>query len=66
MLNTNDSPCKGCPERNEECHGRCETYKQWSAENAANREAIRQKKWINNTLRSYSIELVAKIRRAKQ
>ena len=66
MANTNDSPCRGCPDRTAECHGICETYQEWSAKNTANREALRQKKQINNALRSYSIELVAKIRRSKQ
>lgn len=22
-------PCKGCKERNAECHGKCEKYQQW-------------------------------------
>ena len=25
-----DAPCKGCPDRNEYCHAKCDTYKEWS------------------------------------
>ena len=27
-----DAPCKGCERRNEECHAKCEDYKEWLIE----------------------------------
>ncbi len=39
------SPCQGCPERHEGCHGQCEKYQEFRADrdafNAARQEAKR-------------------------
>ena len=39
------NPCKDCAERHVGCHGTCESYKDWKAENDA-KKAEQQKKRI--------------------
>ena len=36
-----DCPCKGCDERHEACHDRCERYRAWQATVAKRNEARR-------------------------
>lgn len=43
-------PCKGCPDRHEACHDRCERYKGWKAAHDAQRIAIREEKDLDATL----------------
>ena len=61
-----NSPCFGCTDRHVSCHSACEKYAGWSHKLNAQREALRAEKQKNNRLRSYSIDLAEKIRRAKQ
>ena len=41
-------PCKGCPERTITCHGFCERYQAWKAEDAG------RKKWLKDHVPMYS------------
>ena len=36
-------PCKGCEERHEACHDRCEYYKQWKVEHEASKKYTQEK-----------------------
>lgn len=40
-------PCKGCPDRNSECHGYCEKYQQFVRVHRREKEEIfkARKKW---------------------
>lgn len=38
-------PCKGCNERNAECHGKCEKYRQWQN----NAVTVQNNNWITYT-----------------
>ena len=35
-----DSPCKGCSDRNADCHGTCKEYLDWSKEEKQNLNEI--------------------------
>lgn len=61
-----NAPCFGCTDRHVSCHSTCQKYAEWGHKLNTQREAIRAEKQKNNRLRSYSIDLAEKIRRAKQ
>ena len=49
------NPCgRDCPDRSETCHGACEKYKAWKAENDQQREAIKEFKRQDYALRQKS------------
>ena len=39
-----DSPCKGCSDRNADCHGTCKEYLDWSKEEKQKMNEIRNVK----------------------
>ena len=43
-MKTKRGPCCGCEKRKIACHGACEAYKAWSAEQEAIHEDLRKKK----------------------
>lgn len=47
------APCKGCTDRYEACHGKCERYLSWKKRHDALREKIRRAKypdsWVDAT-----------------
>ena len=58
----NDSPCHGCTAetgRTPTCHnvGNCERHDAWKAQHDREREERRQQKAIQNTYRTYKVEL---------
>ena len=36
-------PCKGCEDRFEACHDKCEMYKMWKAEHEASKKYVHEK-----------------------
>jgi len=38
------APCKGCEDRNPECHGKCERYKAFQAENEKAKAKAREER----------------------
>lgn len=50
-----ECPCKGCIERNAECHGRCVRYAEWdTAHKEECKEVAKKKKntYVGQTIRS--------------
>lgn len=37
-------PCKVCPDRDPECHGRCDRYREWVEEE----RKVRHLKWVDD------------------
>lgn len=61
----NNSPCRGCPDRNETCHSLCEKYLSYKQNNDENREKSAAARRSRNVLRSYHVELARKIKKRK-
>lgn len=51
----NAPPCYGCNERYEGCHGKCERYIKWKAENDEYRETFLKDKHENADVISFEI-----------
>lgn len=47
------APCKGCEQRHEGCHGKCKAYKDYVAQNEAQKEMIRKGKQENSARTVY-------------
>lgn len=60
------SPCKGCPDRDAGCHGRCELYLEWQDEHKRYMKAYRDSKSADYLANAYAKETHARIRRAKE
>lgn len=48
-----ESPCKGCKERTETCHGSCELYKAWKAEYGEYIKAVKERRMQEYIMRDY-------------
>lgn len=64
----NDSPCHGCTAetgRTPTCHnaGNCERHDVWKAQHEREREERRQQKAIQNTFRTYKVELSSTLKK---
>lgn len=49
------SPCRGCDDRYEGCHGKCERYIQWKAENNEYREGHLKEKYDAASVVSFEL-----------
>lgn len=63
-----DSPCHGCTAetgRTPTCHnaGHCERHDAWKAQHDREREERRQQKAIQNTYRTYKVELSSTLKK---
>ena len=63
-----DSPCHGCTAetgRTPTCHnaGNCERHDAWKAQHEREREERRQQKAIQNTYRTYKVELSSTLKK---
>lgn len=55
-------PCKDCPDRSPECHGKCERYQEYCAE----REAIKARKREADNADIYLFSKIKKLGKAKK
>lgn len=53
-----DSPCRGCPERNAECHGVCDRYKKYKHDYAAQQAEEKAKRRVQKALDAYELETI--------
>ena len=66
MTMQKSNPCKGCPDRDAGCHGRCELYLSWQAEHAKMKQAMWKHKQADSMANAYAKETHARLRKARK
>lgn len=59
------SPCKGCQDRQENCHANCGPYLEYEAARQAERDAIRREKQARQMIDDYVIKAKSKNTKGK-
>lgn len=51
------NPCFGCTDREPGCHGKCDRYKDWSAQHRAEKDARFKQRQEEATFNKYKVEV---------